>query len=385
MSMEPNFAALRKEFPVLERKTYLNSGSYCALANDVKASIEAYMEDRLAVGANWDVWVTKNEAVRALTAQLLGASPDEIAVTASVSAGLNALASALYFTGKRNKVVISDFEFPTNAQIWHAQEPRGAKVVHVGRDANGYIPAAKFADAIDENTQLVAITHVCFRNGAKLEIPEIVRIARARGALVLLDCYQSVGSMDIDVKSLDVDFAVGGMLKYLLGTAGIGFMYVRDSFVKSLVPTNSGWFAQADIGAMDITANRPHPSARRFEAGTPAVVNCYASEAGLKFLLGVGTRAIEKRNQALTRRCMERLVGIGWPSVTPTEDARRGATVCVPSRDSGALARELMKRDIVTSHRDDNLRASFHFYNNETDIESFIAAMKALRDEFRPR
>lgn len=385
MSMEPNFAALRKEFPVLERKTYLNSGSYCALANDVKASIEAYMEDRLAVGANWDVWVTKNEAVRALTAQLLGASPDEIAVTASVSAGLNALASALDFTGKRNKVVISDFEFPTNAQIWHAQEPRGAKVVHVGRDPNGYIPAAKFADAIDENTQLVAITHVCFRNGAKLEIPEIVRIARARGALVLLDCYQSVGSMDIDVKSLDVDFAVGGMLKYLLGTAGIGFMYVRDSFVKSLVPTNSGWFAQADIGAMDITANRPHPSARRFEAGTPAVVNCYASEAGLKFLLGVGTRAIEKRNQALTRRCMERLVGIGWPSVTPTEDARRGATVCVPSRDSGALARELMKRDIVTSHRDDNLRASFHFYNNETDIESFIAAMKALRDEFRPR
>jgi selenocysteine lyase/cysteine desulfurase len=384
-NMEPNFAALRKEFPVLERKTYLNSGSYCALANDVKASIEAYMEDRLAVGANWDVWVTKNEAVRALTAQLLGAAPDEIAVTASVSAGLNALASALDFTGKRNKVVISDFEFPTNAQIWHAQEPRGAKVLHVARDATGYIPAAKFADAIDENTQLVAITHVCFRNGAKLEIPEIVRIARARGALVLLDCYQSVGSMDIDVKSLDVDFAVGGMLKYLLGTAGIGFMYVRDSFVKSLVPTNSGWFAQENIGAMDITANRPHPSARRFEAGTPAVVNCYASEAGLRFLLGVGTRAIEKRNQALTRACMQRLVEIGWPSVTPTQDARRGATVCIPSRDSGGLARELMKRDIVTSHRDANLRASFHFYNNEADIESLIGALKDLRDGYRPR
>ena len=383
--MEPNFAALRKEFPVLERKTYLNSGSYCALANDVKAAIEAYMDDRLAVGADWDVWITKNESVRTLTAQLLGAAPDEIAVTASVSAGLNALASALDFTGKRNKVVISDFEFPTNAQIWHAQEPRGAKVVHVGRDATGYIPAEKFADAIDENTQLVAITHVCFRNGAKLEIPEIVRIARAKGALVLLDCYQSVGSQDINVKRLDVDFAVGGMLKYLLGTAGIGFMYVRDSFTRSLIPTNSGWFAQANIGAMDITANRPHPSARRFEAGTPAVVNCYASEAGLKFLLDVGTPAIEKRNQALTRRCMERLVEIGWPSVTPTPDVRRGATVCVPSRDAGALTRELMSRDIVTSHRDANLRASFHFYNNEADIESFITAMQALRSDFSPR
>ncbi|HWG69102.1 MAG TPA: aminotransferase class V-fold PLP-dependent enzyme [Steroidobacteraceae bacterium] len=383
--MEPNFKALRKEFPVLERKTYLNSGSYCALANDVKAAFDAYMEDRLLVGANWDVWITKNESVRALTASLLHASPDEIAVTASVSAGLNALASALDFSGPRNKVVVSDFEFPTNAQIWHAQEPRGARVVHVPRAADGYIPAESFAKAIDENTQLVAITHVCFRNGAKLDIPGIVKLAHAKGARVLLDCYQSVGSLDIDVKALDLDFAVGGMLKYLLGTAGIGFLYARDAFIKSLVPTNSGWFAQAEIGAMDITANRPAPSARRFEAGTPPVVNCYAAEAGLKFLLAVGTPAIEKRNIALTRQCMQKLQEIGWPSVTPVQDERRGATVAVSSRDSGALSKELMKRDIVTSHRDDNVRASFHFYNNDDDVNSFVAAMKDLRTSFAPR
>src|SRR3984885_276506 len=382
--MEPNFHALRKEFPVLERKTYLNSGSYCALANDVKAAFEAYMEDRLLVGANWDVWVTKNESVRSLTATLVRALPDEIAVTASVSAGLNALASALDFSGRRNKVVVSDFEFPTNAQIWHAQEPRGAQVVHVPRSADGYIPAEMFEKAIDEQTQLVAITHVCFRNGAKLDIPGIVRLARAKGAKVLLDCYQSVGSMHIDVKALDVDFAAGGMLKYLLGTAGIAFLYVRDSFTRSLVPTNSGWFAQAEIGAMDITANRPAPNARRFEAGTPAVVNCYAAEAGLKFLLSVGTPAIEKRNTALTRRCMQRLEEIGWPSITPAANERRGATVAVPSRDSGALVAELMKRDIVTSHRDDNVRASFHFYNDEDDVESFVAAMKDLRRHLNP-
>src|ERR1700683_618092 len=250
-NMEQNFEALRKEFPLLQRKTYLNSGSYCALANEVRAAFDAYMEDRLLVGANWDVWVTKNESVRNLTATLLHASPDEIAVTASVSAGLNALASALTFTGPRNKVVVSDFEFPTNAQIWHAQEPRGAKVVHVPRAADGYIPLENFAAAIDERTQLVAITHVCFRNGAKLDIPGIVRLAHAKGAKVLLDCYQSVGSLDIDIKALDVDFAAGGMLKYLLGTAGIGFLYVRDSCLAALVPSSSGWFAQADIGAMD--------------------------------------------------------------------------------------------------------------------------------------
>src|SRR5882724_9456892 len=291
-----DFKTLRSRFPVLERKTYLNSGSYCALADSVQEAINNYIDDRLLVGANWDVWVMKNEAVRSLMAQVLGAQPDEIAVTASASAGINALASTFDFTRRRNKVVISDFEFPTNAQIWHAQEPRGARVVHVPRAADGYIPAEMFEKAIDEQTQLVAITHVCFRNGAKLDIPGIVRLARAKGAKVLLDCYQSVGSLDIDVKALDVDFAAGGMLKYLLGTAGIGFLYARDACVRSLVPTNSGWFAQAEITAMDITANRPAPNARRFEAGTPPVVNCYAAEAGLKMLLKIGTPAIGKRN-----------------------------------------------------------------------------------------
>jgi selenocysteine lyase/cysteine desulfurase len=383
--MEPNFEALRREFPVLQRKTYLNSGSYCALANEVRAAFEAYMEDRLLVGANWDVWVTKNDSVRNLVAELLRAAPDEIAVTASVSAGLNALASALDFSGVRNKVVVSDFEFPTNAQIWHAQRPRGARVVHVARAADGYIPLDKFAEAIDEQTQLVAITHVCFRNGAKLDIPGIVRLAHAKGARVLVDSYQSAGSVDLDVKALNVDFAVGGMLKYLLGTAGIAFMYVKEPFAQSLLPTNSGWFAQSNIAAMDITANRPAPNARRFEAGTPPVINCYAAEAGLKLLLRVGTANIERRNYALTRRCMQRLEEIAWPSVTPSQDDRRGATVAIPSRDSAQLCAELMKRDIVTSHRDDNVRASFHFYNDYDDVDCFIAAMTELRGPWSPR
>jgi selenocysteine lyase/cysteine desulfurase len=383
--MAPDFRTLRKEFPLLDHKTYLNSGSYGALANDVKAAFEQYMADRVLVGANWDAWVAKNESVRALVAKLLRAAPDEIAVTASVSAGLNALASALQFSGARNKIVVSDFEFPTNAQIWHAQEPRGARVVHVPRSADGYIPVEHFAKAIDEHTQLVAITHVCYRNGARLEIPAIVRLARAKGAKILLDCYQSVGSIDIDVKALDLDFAAGGMLKYLLGTAGIGFLYVRGDLVDSLLPTSSGWFAQQDIAAMDITANRPAPNARRFEAGTPAVVNCYASEAGLRTLLGVGLAAIEQRVQALTHDCMQRLVEIEWPSITPAQNERRGATVAIPSRAAAKLSAELLKRDIVTSARDNNVRASFHYYNNEEDIDSLITELKDLRSEYVAR
>ena len=375
----PDFKALRREFPVLSRKTYLNSGSYCALANSVKDAFNQYMEDRLLVGANWDVWVMKNEAVRNAVATLLNALPDEIAVTASASAGINALASALEFNGARNKVVISDFEFPTNAQIWHAQEKKGARVVHVPRAADGYIPLEQFDKLIDEQTQLVAVTQVCFRNGAKLDIAGIARIAHARGAKILLDSYQAAGGVQIDVKKLDVDFAVGGMLKYLLGTAGLGFMYVRGELIPTLLPTNTGWLAQENVTAMDISANRPSPSARRFEAGTPAVVNCYASEAGLKFLLEVGVPAAESRIQQLTRLCMDRLEQIGWPAITPRQDERRGPTIAIAARDAAVLTTKLMQRDIVTSYRDNCIRASFHFYNNEDDVDTFIEAMRQLR------
>ncbi|HVO45504.1 MAG TPA: aminotransferase class V-fold PLP-dependent enzyme [Steroidobacteraceae bacterium] len=377
--MSVDFKALRSRFPVLARKTYLNSGSYCALADTVRDAVNQYMEDRLLVGANWDVWVMKNEAVRAGVAQLLNARPDEIAVTASASAGINSLASALDFRRRRNKVVVSDFEFPTNAQIWHAQERRGARVVHVPRAADGYIPLENFEKLIDEETQLVAVTYVCFRNGARLDIPGIVRLAHAKGARVLLDCYQAVGAVGVDVRKLDVDFAVGGMLKYLLGTAGLGFMYVREALIPELVPSNSGWFAQANIAAMDITANRPSPTARRFEAGTPAVVNCYAVEAGLKMINEIGADAIEQRVRQLTGRCMDRLREIDWPSITPRQDERRGPMICVRSSQVARLFEQLMREDIVTSFRDDNLRATFHFYNDEQDVERLVSALREHR------
>ncbi len=377
--MSPDFAALRQRFPLLERKTYLNSGSYGALADTVQAAIMAYTQERAVAGADWDGWVLKNEAVRSAMARLLNASADEIAITASASAGLNALASALDFSGPRNRVVVSDFEFPTNAQIWHAQEPRGAQVMHAPPGADGYIPAEHFEPLIDERTQLVAVTHVCYRNGARLDIPGIVRLARARGARVLIDTYQAVGALAVDLKALDVDFAVGGMAKYLLGTAGIGFLYVRDAWVRALIPTQSGWFAQEQISAMDITANRPSPTARRFEAGTPPVINCYAAEAGLKIIQEVGPAVIENRVRALTRRCLQGLAALGWPAVTPGEDARRGPMVAIPSKDAALLSLKLADQDIVTSIRDNNIRASMHFYNNEGDVDRFIEAMRGHR------
>jgi len=376
---EQAVAAWRRRFPVLARKTYLNSGSYGALALSVKAAMEAYLQRRLERGADWPEWVARNEAVRAGLARLFGVSAGEVAVTTSASAGINALASSLDFAGPRNRVVVSDFEFPTNAQIWHAQARRGAEVVHAAEDADGDVPLAHFDRLIDERTRLVAVTHVCYRNGRRLDVEAIARMAHERGALFMLDCYQSAGTRPLALREMDVDVAVGGTLKYLLGTAGVGFMYVRESLIPELVPLNTGWMAQADIAAMDISGNRPAPDARRFESGTPPVAGCYATEAGLEIVEQVGLEAIEARIGTLTGRCLERLHEAGIATATPREDALRGPTVAIRSHDDNALVERLAAEHIVTSCRDGNVRASFHFYNDERDIDALLGALERHR------
>src|SRR3569832_610113 len=375
--------AFRARFPTLKTKAYMNSGSYGLLADEVRAAFEAYLDDRLRCGSEWGRWVERAEAVHTDKASKHHDEPNEIAVTASASAGVNAVASALDFSGPRNKVVVSNFEFPTSGQIWHAQEPRGAEVVHVPEDDTGYIPLEHFERAIDERTKIVAIAQVCYRNGAKQDVKGIVEIARRKGALVLLDIYQAVGATDIDLKALDVDFATGGMLKYLLGTAGIGFFYCRKELIEQLRPTVTGWFAQSNIFKMSIFENDPSPTARRFEMGTPPVPNCYAAEAGIGIINGVGTGLIEPYVRDLTRRAIERLSEIGCQFAMPTDDARRGPQVTVKSTDDHALVERLAARDIVGSNRDGNLRAMFHAYNTDADVDALVEGLKANRDLLR--
>jgi selenocysteine lyase/cysteine desulfurase len=371
-AVEPDWDTIRSRFPVLENKTYLNSCAYGALATDVMASLQKYMSDRLEKGTDWEYWVARNESVRTAIAALLGANTDEIAVTTSASAGINSVASALDFGNARNKVVISDFEFPTNAQIWYAQERRGARVVRVP-EKDDYIPVEHFEAAIDEETLIVAVTQVCFRNGALLDIPAIVEIARSNGALVLVDGYQGLGTIDFDVRSVAPDFLVGGMVKYLLGTAGIGFLYARQALIESLVPTVTGWFAQADIFAMDNTRYNPSPTARRFEMGTPPVPNCYAAEAGLQILAEIGLPAIEDRIAELTAEIIFEARAAGYSLATPES---HGALVSLRTHDEQALVAGLESQGIVTSCRLDNLRISPHFYNNQSDIDVLFRALK---------
>jgi aspartate aminotransferase-like enzyme len=310
---------------------------------------------------------------------LLNAGPDEIAVTTSASAGINSLASALDFSGPRNKVVVANFEFPTGAQIWHAQAPRGAVVEHVPEGPDG-IALQAFEAAIDERTQIVQITPICYRNGSRLDVEAITKIAHAKGAKVLLDCFQSVGAMDVDVKALGVDFAVGGMLKYLLGTAGIGFLYVDRKHLQALVPTVSGWFAQSDIDAMDIFANDPAQSASRFQTGTPPVPNCYAAEAGIGLIRGIGIDAIEVRIRDLTGEAMDRLADAGCRLATPRDNDRRGPQVAIRCTDPAAMMARLAERGVIVSWRDSSVRAMFHAYNDASDVGALVEGLMANRE-----
>lgn len=376
---DPDWTAIRSRFPVLEKKTYLNSCAYGAMAIDVIDALQRYIDDRLEKGTDWGYWVERNDSVRNAVATFLGANPDEIAVTASASAGINSVASALTFEQPRNKVVISEFEFPTNAQIWYAQERRGARVVRVP-ERDGYVPVEHFESIIDEETLIVAITQVCFRNGAKLDIPAIAEIARRKGAMILVDGYQGLGTFDFDVRDAGIDFLVGGMLKYLLGTAGIGFLYVREPLIERLVPTSTGWFAQADIFAMDTTAYNPSPTARRFEMGTPPVPNCYGAEAGLKIIEEVGLANIGDRISELTSAIIAEAKGAGYTLAVPADPERHGALITLRTHDESELVVRLESQGIVTSSRFGNLRISPHFYNDMNDVEILFRALRQHED-----
>src|SRR5213592_471754 len=370
-------AKCRHRFPIFEKRVYVNSCSQGALSDAVRDSYEQYLRDWDEHGAPWEFWVERTEAARAAFAKLINAAPEEIAVTTSLSAGVAALASGLRFAGPRHKVVLTDWEFPTIGQIWHAQEARGARVVHVGAAKDGTIPYEHFERAIDDDTLLVSITHVCYRNGAMLDVPKVVELAHERGALVLLDAFQSVGSLPVDVRELDVDFLAAGVLKYLLGSAGLGFFYCRRDLVERVWPTQTGWFADENIFAMDHTDYSPSHTAARFQSGTPPVPAIYAGIAGIELMQEIGIAATREHVNKLNEHFVEGVDELGAKLATPRD--LHGALMCVKSTDSQALVAALDAEGIVTSERDGNLRVSAHCYNTSEDVDAVLAALQKHR------
>jgi len=372
-------AAVRAEFPIFESATYLNSCSQGALSHRVRDAVEGWLAGWDENGAEWDFWVERNEAFRAAVAGLLHAEADDVAVTTSVSQGASGLVSALDLRGERNRIVISEYEFPTIGQIAHAQELRGAEVVHVRPDADGSIPPERFAEAIDERTALVCCTALSYRSGHRHDVAAIAEAAHQAGALVLADSYQACGAVELDVRSLGADVVTGGTVKYLLGTAGLGFMWVTPEVREALVPTQTGWFADEDIFAMSIADYSPHASARRFDAGTPPVPSLYAGVAGISLVEEAGVPAIEAHVAGLVDRLLDGLDALGATVVTPRDPRRRGPLVCIRARDVGELVETLAADRIVVSSREDKLRVALHLYNVDEDVDTLLAALARNR------
>jgi selenocysteine lyase/cysteine desulfurase len=290
------------------------------------------------------------------------------------------MVSALPLERGRNRIVISEFEFPTVGQIAHAQELRGAEIVHVTPEADGRIPLERFADVIDERTALVCCTAISYRSGYRLDVAQVARLARERGALCLADSYQAAGAVSLDAHALGVELLTAGTVKYLLASAGLAFMYVRRDLHERLRPTQTGWFADEDIFQMDISDYSPARSARRFDAGTPPVPNIYAGIAGMGMIEMVGVAAIEMHVRGLVARLVAGLDEMGARIVTPLGEGEYGPLVCVASTDAPALVQALQDERIVTSERDSNLRVSLHLYNVEDDVERVLEALRAHRD-----
>lgn len=372
MLTESEVTALRRRFPVFLKKIYLNSCSQGALSDSVEQAFHEYLASWHAHGSPWEMWVERQEAVRAVFAKFIGASADEVAVVTSASAGINSVASALDFRARR-KVVLGDFEFPTMGHVWLAQQPRGAEVQFVAADGER-IPLENYARAIDGRTAIVGLTRVCFKNGFRSDVAGVVALAREHGALVMLDDFQDCGTRPVDVKELGVDFYVSGTLKYLLGPPGLAFLYARRDLIEHLSPTVTGWFAQANPFTFDPKVLDLSPTARRFQSGSPSVPNIYAGMAGIELLQSVGMENVAAQVRMLTAALLASAAELGIRTKTPAETV--GPLVVLRARDAATLVTLLAERDIVCSARHDGLRISFHAYNTLDDVRALTDALR---------
>jgi len=288
-------------------------------------------------GSPWETWVERYEQARNAFAGFIHASPDEVAVVTSVSAGINGIASALNFL-ERRKIVMGEFEFPTMGQVWLGQQPRGADVRFAKAQSNS-IPTAAYEALIDRETLIVPLTHVCFKNGFRTGVSRITEMAHAAGALVMLDDYQDCGTRPVDVKAMNLDFYVTGTLKYLLGPPGLAFLYVREELIPLLAPTVTGWFGQANPFAYNPQHFELSPTARRFESGSPSVPNVYGAMRGFQMLQEIGLEQIASHIEDLAQALLQRTRELRILAKTPTGTV--GPLVVLQCRDSGLLLKAL--------------------------------------------
>jgi selenocysteine lyase/cysteine desulfurase len=365
--------AWREEFPAVQQRTFLGAHTLAPLSHRARAAMNRF----------FDAWETKASAERvwfedilpemrrleASYARLIGADPDEVGLTPSVTTGLASLASCLTYE-ERNEIVLSRQEFPTDAHLWLAQERRGAKVVWVDGD---------HTEAIGERTAACSASRVSYLDGALIDVTRIVAACKEHGAMSIVDDYHGSGTVPLDVHALGNDALVCGPLKYLLGGPGIAFVYVRKDLIPQLQPSITGWFAQANFFAFDNSAVVWPDTAQRFALGTPSPASIFAAAAGLDIVLEVGVERIRARVQDLIDYAFARADELSFVVRTPRERKQRGGVFVVEVPDSKRALERLLEAGVIVDERHGAIRACPHFYTSEDDVDVFFDALVKLR------
>jgi kynureninase len=371
----------RSEFPILEHTTYLISKSLGAMPRAVYDAMKAYAETWATRGVRaWDErwWMLASEVGDEIGA-LMNAAKGSVSTHQNVTTCQSIVASCFDFSGKRNQVVYSDMNFPSVMYFWEAQRAYGARVRMVKTDDGITVPTERLLDAITDDTLLVPISHVIFRSSYINDAKAIIEKAHRVGAYVVLDAYQSLGTLPVDVSDLNVDFACGGVLKWLCGGPGVAYLYVRPDLGKKLEPKFTGWTAHQNPFCFEVGPTRYTDPPYRFMNGTPNIPALEAARPGLKIIAQVGIEQIRKKSKRQTARLIELADKRGWRVNTPRDPEKRGGTVSIDMPDSQEVCNQLLKRDVLVDWRPKaGVRMSPHFYNTDQELDAAISAVEDI-------
>jgi kynureninase len=373
--MTDDLLSFRAEFPILQTTTYMISNSLGAMPRGVYDSVHAYCDIWASRGVRaWEEkWWMMAQEVGDAVGVLMNALPGTVSPHLNVASCQAVVASCFDFSGKRNKVVYSDMNFPSVMYFWEAQRERGARVQMVPTDDGVHVSTERLIAAIDEETLLVPISHVVFRSSFIKDVKAIVEKAHRVGAHVVLDCFQSLGNVPVDVQALNVDFAAGGVLKWLCGGAGTSYLYVRPDLGKTLQPKFTGWFAHQNPFGFEIGSSKYGEAPFRFMQGTTNVPGFYTAMPGLKIIREAGITRIREKSKKMTARLIELADQRGWRVNAPRDPELRGGTVAIDMPNAKEVCHELLRRDVLVDYRPlAGVRFSPHFYNTMEEIDRAI-------------
>jgi kynureninase len=378
-----NLDSYREEFPVVQRKAYLISASLGPVSRRSRRYLEEYVDAWETMGAPEPVWYERIfpriRRVKEIYAGLIGADYQELAITTNVTMALSSVLSCLDLSGDRNRIVLTELDFPTDGHVALAQRRRGAEVVFLESPDGLTVPLEAFADAVDERTALVIINRVLYQSSAILDVKEICRIARDAGAWTVIDDFHGAGIVPIDVHDIGCDFHTTGVLKWLCGGPGLTFLYARRDLLPELEPTVAGWWSQREPFAFKLKELDWHPTARRFETGTHPAPVAFIAQGGLEIISEVTPERIRQRQGELTDHVMERADAAGLPVRTPRDREGRGGVVNIGvGETANKVAEALYERDVCVDSRRDGIRVSPHFFNTESDIDRLFDALAAV-------